>query len=148
MADVRKMKSLDGIAIKVEYESVLLDQASDFVGYWIEGDEHRRRDCGKAMLHASNRAARECGYRTFMHALEHPQSLARIGSAAEKMCDLVRSDDATLALYSDAYAAVAVICNNHVGRYAADAEALKICEMAARLYSAVYMVETDASKIN
>ena len=117
----------------------LLDQARDFLDHWLDGSDSYKQDTSRALLFAADGMARECGYDTLLEALNSPDTSAIVASRARSISQLTASDiDQPMVLYSNTYAAIAVICQHRLGGYAGDYDAMTVAEMATKLYSAAH----------
>jgi hypothetical protein len=115
-------------------ERTLVDRTSNFIGHWMNGNDKTKEELSTILVVAADRSAKKSGHEKFLDIFEDTKAIEATASAARSMSAL-----ATMAIYSDAYATVAVMCNHRQKMYANNPTAVKIAEMAAQTYAAAYL---------
>ena len=117
----------------------ILDNTSNLIGHFLNV-ESERNTIAKAIVHASERTTTEIGFKGAFLDLFDLKAIATMREAAiaaEGFADRLYTDkDATLAMMSDAYSFIAVLCYGRLGKYRGS-EDQKIFEMAAQLFGAI-----------
>lgn len=102
--------------------------------------EANRENAAKAIVHASKRTIAEIWFKgefLEMFDLNATATIRDAATTAERFADQLYTDkDPTMAMMSDAYSLIAVLCYGRLGRYRGKEEQ-QIFEMAAELFGAV-----------
>lgn len=117
----------------------VIDNASNLIGNFMHR-EAERNSITKIIIHASERTVAEIGFKgefLEMFDLYAAATIREAALAAEKLADHLYTDkDAPMAMMSDAYSLIAVICYGRLGAYRGKENDQKIYEMAAQLFGA------------
>jgi hypothetical protein len=117
----------------------LVDRASNFLGHFIDGGNDEKDDVASALLHAADKAAKECGYGKFLDIFDSPSAIKSVADKARQMSSQLKPGfEPVTTFYSDAYAVVAVMCKHRLRQYSHDNSAQAVAEMAAELYGAAF----------
>lgn len=124
-ADVDRMKQL----VRGDKPFDLIDNTSNSIGNFMHV-EAGRKATAKAILHASQRTIDDIGFKGQFLEMFDLNATATIRDAAvtaEKFADQLYTDiDPTMAMMSDAYSLVAVLCYGRLGKYSGKAEEQKV----------------------
>ena len=145
-----------------EPDDTLVDSTSNLLGHFIGSWQPFATDADdssskaekdgviKALLFAADKVATDCGHQRFVDVFDcGTTSIESASTTARTHSEFMKSTiDPVMAMYSDAYAAIAVICNNRLGKYAAAPDSAKVARMAADLYAQAYALEAKLKSIS
>jgi hypothetical protein len=124
----------------------LIDNASNLIGNFMEV-EAGRSNVAKVIVHASKTTVADIGFKgefLEMFDLNATATIREAALTAEKCSNHLYTDkDATMAMMSDAYSLIAVICYGRLGRYRGKKDEQAIYEMAAQLFGAAVSTISD-----
>jgi hypothetical protein len=128
----------------------VIDNASNLLGNFMNV-EAGRSNTAKALVHASKRTVAEIGFKgefLEMFDLNATATIREAALTAEGFANHLYTDkDATMAMMSDAYSLVAVICYGRLGTYRGKKNEQAIYEMAAQLFGAAHLSKQDVAEI-